>query len=165
MPELPIRPEALEKAEKAFTYEPADPDTKLFFSAGMRAAIVAFCEAEGLTVERDEHKQTGRKSERLVGPWHGKGGAMSGAELIQAERIDQVRKGWTPEHDAQHNQNELAHAAISYLMPNDGRALVWWPWEMRDYKPRPYDRVRELVKAGGLIAAEIDRLQRKAQDD
>jgi hypothetical protein len=63
MPELPIRPEALEKAEKAFTYEPADPDTKLFFSAGMRAAIVAFCEAEGLTVERDEHKQTGRKSE------------------------------------------------------------------------------------------------------
>lgn len=39
----------------------------------------------------------------------------------------------------------------------------YWPWEPGWWKPgkgNSYaDRVRELVKAGALIAAEIDRLQ------
>ncbi|MEM5768085.1 MAG: hypothetical protein AAGU23_06610 [Bacillota bacterium] len=30
-------------------------------------------------------------------------------------------------------------------------------------KPTPDDRIRELKKAGALIAAEIDRLQRKEE--
>ena len=34
-----------------------------------------------------------------------------------------------------------------------------WPWDLEWFKPSPYDRIRELVKAGALIAAEIDRLQ------
>jgi len=33
-----------------------------------------------------------------------------------------------------------------------------WPWEKSWWKPTPNDRVKELVKAGALIAAEIDRL-------
>lgn len=37
-----------------------------------------------------------------------------------------------------------------------------WPWEAEAFKPTPDDRVRELVKAGALIAAEIDRLGRAA---
>jgi hypothetical protein len=37
----------------------------------------------------------------------------------------------------------------------------WWPWAERFWKPTPDDRVRELVKAGALIAAEIDRLTAK----
>jgi hypothetical protein len=35
-----------------------------------------------------------------------------------------------------------------------------WPWAPGTFKPSPEDRVRELVKAGALIAAEIDRLRR-----
>ena len=36
-----------------------------------------------------------------------------------------------------------------------------WPWEKNWWKPSD-DKIRNLVKAGALIAAEIDRLQRKA---
>jgi hypothetical protein len=38
----------------------------------------------------------------------------------------------------------------------------WWKpmsWELQKAAPR-VSRIRELVKAGALIAAEIDRLQR-----
>jgi hypothetical protein len=35
-----------------------------------------------------------------------------------------------------------------------------WPWDWRFWKPS-VDPIRDLVKAGALIAAEIDRLQRK----
>lgn len=89
---------------------------------------------------------------------------QSGADLIAAERQRQVEEeGWTPEHDAQHGGSEagdLVLAALAYLRPH--RHLVGvpaeWPWEGRFWKPTPDDRVRELVKAGALIAAEIDRL-------
>jgi hypothetical protein len=35
-----------------------------------------------------------------------------------------------------------------------------WPFFTRPWKPTPDNRIRELEKAGALIAAEIDRLQR-----
>jgi hypothetical protein len=35
-----------------------------------------------------------------------------------------------------------------------------WPWDESWWKPG--DRIRELAKAGALIAAEIDRLNRIA---
>jgi hypothetical protein len=40
-----------------------------------------------------------------------------------------------------------------------------WPWDYRAFKPSDDesgipDRIRELTKAGALLAAEIDRLQR-----
>lgn len=38
-----------------------------------------------------------------------------------------------------------------------------WPFEPPSWKPCPDDRVRELVKAGALIAAEIDRLLAERQ--
>lgn len=43
-------------------------------------------------------------------------------------------------------------------------AARWlWPWEHRWYKPTPEDRVRELTKAGALIAAAIDDLLRSEE--
>ena len=33
-----------------------------------------------------------------------------------------------------------------------------WPWNGSYWKPTPDDRIKELTKAGALIAAEIDRL-------
>lgn len=77
----------------------------------------------------------------------------TGAELIAAERRRQVEvEGYTAEHDAQRGHpEELVRAALCYASGfSDG-----WPWRPRDYKPGR-DRVRELVKAGALIAAAID---------
>ncbi len=96
-------------------------------------------------------------------------------ELIADERKRQVEvEGWTAEHDAAHKEEELALAAASYALPQYSRdalnrkyakhhkdAPVTWPWLEVWWKPTPNDRIRELVKAGALIAAEIDRLQAK----
>lgn len=93
---------------------------------------------------------------------------VPGVDLIAAERQRQLAvEGWTAVHDAHHEPNELAMAAASYALPDYEREFVssghqvprTWPWEEAAWKPSPDDRVRELVKAGALIAAEIDRLQ------
>lgn len=112
---------------------------------------------------------------------------MSGIDLIAAERTRQVEKeGWTPEHDDEHDDESLALAAICYAAPvpifqreGDEQYFAFvdpWPdsWDM-SWDKRPTDphtgkpspptrceRVRMLVKAGALIAAEIDRIQRAA---
>jgi hypothetical protein len=95
---------------------------------------------------------------------------VTGAELITAERQRQIDvEGWTPKHDTQYWDGDLAMAAICYAWPPYRRKLLFptvptlWPWRSVDWKPSPDDRIRELVKAGALIAAEIDRLQ--AQND
>lgn len=89
-----------------------------------------------------------------------------GATLIAAERQRQVTsEGWTPEHDDQHESGELAQAARCYLDAPEvwsPHLPVGWPWEPGAWKPTPADRVCELIKAGALVAAEIDRLQRLA---
>jgi hypothetical protein len=65
MTELPIRPEALNAAlTAALDFAPENDEGP----GAMRAAIVAFCEAEGLRVETKD-PVCGDKSERLVGPW------------------------------------------------------------------------------------------------
>ena len=97
----------------------------------------------------------------------------SGAELIAQERQRQISKeGWTPEHDDTHRRGELAYAAQGYALlgaaqsgahlecdPIEMEQPPFWPWEIMSWKPSK-DKIRNLVKAGGLIAAEIDRLQR-----
>lgn len=91
--------------------------------------------------------------------------ARDGAELIAAERRRQIdEEGWTPEHDAEHVANELVVAAMAYadaaLMPGIPvqDPSDYWPWHLDWWKPSA-DPVRNLVKAGALIAAEIDRLR------
>lgn len=100
-------------------------------------------------------------------------GGEDGVSLIAAERRRQIdAEGWTPEHDDQHEDGEMARAAACYALPDERRQYglggyfdpmpKLWPWDRQWWKPRNSDRVRELVKAGALIAAEIDRLQRLA---
>lgn len=88
-----------------------------------------------------------------------------GIELIAAERQRQIEKeGWTAGHDKQHENGELALAAICYAFGDSVRnsGVInfkrLWPWGAEWWKPTPDNRIRELVKAGALIAAEIDRL-------
>lgn len=96
----------------------------------------------------------------------------SGADLIAEERKRQVRQeGWTPEHDDEHDAAELTMAAYAYLYWAVGQVngICWpedrdrvpnsWPWGDESWKPSD-DPIRNLVKAGALLAAEIDRLQR-----
>jgi hypothetical protein len=88
-----------------------------------------------------------------------------GINAIAEERRRQVEKeGWTPEHDDEHERCELWRAARSYLVfayaGERDDIPVGWPWDEDDWKPSE-DPIRNLVKAGALIAAELDRLFRK----
>ena len=95
----------------------------------------------------------------------------TGVEWIAEERQRQIEvEGWTKEHDAEHTNDSLAFAAVCYAIPSESRHYSYcplrkervpdfWPWDKKWWKPCPENRIRELVKAGALIAAEIDRLQ------
>lgn len=75
-------------------------------------------------------------------------------------------EGWTPEHDDEHDGYEMTWAAVCYIAaakaPHGQESVPpAWPWHGDWWKPSE-DPIRNLVKAGALIAAEIDRLQRAA---
>lgn len=94
----------------------------------------------------------------------------TGAELITEERARQRHSlGFGLRHDDGHTDGSLVEAAIAYafagqlqgvgkFLPGDASPRNW-PWEEVAWKPSR-SRVRNLVKAGALIAAEIDRLLR-----
>ncbi|WP_338138210.1 hypothetical protein [Pantoea septica] len=79
---------------------------------------------------------------------------------VIAERQRQVStEGWTPEYDDQYVHRELAKAAGCYAMLNDRYpSPEEWPWAEEWWKPTTARR--DLVKAGALILAEIERLDR-----
>lgn len=92
------------------------------------------------------------------------------AASVLAERQRQISvEGWTPEHDDTHNSCELPAAAACYalcateqhteeLQINGVRV---WPWSRAWWKPKTYRD--NLVKAGALILAEIERIDRAAE--
>lgn len=99
-------------------------------------------------------------------------GSNSARDVI-AERLRQVTgEGWTPEHDDQHSNGELARAAACYAVMavreefiTDGEYAAQqkklpfnWPWDPAWWKP--VSPRRDLVRAGALILAEIDRIDR-----
>jgi hypothetical protein len=85
---------------------------------------------------------------------------------IRWERLRQrADEDFSDYRDDQYVHGELASAAACYAAPPRfreafTRLLAVWPWSPSKWKPTPHDRVRELVKAGALIVAEIERLQR-----
>ena len=101
----------------------------------------------------------------------------SGASLITKERERQIsEEGWTAEHDdTKVGSGHLALTGACYalyvtgILTDEGAkwraqylkmAKEFWPWADTTWKPVPEDPIRTLVKAGALIAAEIDRMQR-----
>lgn len=107
---------------------------------------------------------------------------VTGSDLIALERERQVEEeGITAEHDsAEHFDGSLAQAARCYAQaavatyfpdrvtfngyrPGEGTPYDW-PWLSDDWKPSG-DAVRDLVRAGALIAAEIDRLNSRESTD
>ncbi|HBO2097496.1 TPA: hypothetical protein L4G69_000054 [Pseudomonas aeruginosa] len=85
---------------------------------------------------------------------------------VQSERRRQINvEGWTPEHDDKYETGALASAAGCYAMFSlaypAGDPSHFWPWDKSWWKPSPDGR-RNMVKAGALILAEIERLDRAA---
>lgn len=86
-------------------------------------------------------------------------------DVIAERQRQQSVEGWMPEHDDEHCNGELAMAAVCYINEtgtvNRNGGKPWgWPWDASWWKPKT--RRRNLVKAGALILAEIERLDRDA---
>jgi len=155
----PLSPEMIERAAEAMRawaedYGFGTQGEKLFFAGGYiythylaRAALEA---ALPEAVEADSQA----------------------ARDVVAERRRQIsEEGWTAEHDEQHANGEMARAAACYAAhsswTSDGRragvAMPYgWPWGREWWKPK--DRRRDLVRAGALIIAEIERLDRNRKE-
>ena len=90
----------------------------------------------------------------------------TGAELIAEERLEQIEKhGFNVENDRDYSHGELLEAAMFTIDPT----LDCWPdgWTIHFkrkilYKPNVVSR---LKIAGAFIAAEIDRLQLKEENE
>lgn len=101
----------------------------------------------------------------------------TGTELIAEERARQINsENWTASHDDGHKRMEMSQAAVAYasaavLLVLDASSVadistsrpMDWPWARKWWKPSN-EPIRNLVKAGALIAAEIDRLQRASNE-
>jgi hypothetical protein len=111
-------------------------------------------------------------------------GLTKAASDVLAERQRQIaREGWTPEHDDEHGNGELAFAAACYAHQASARGWVLrdledgadrysrdeppdnWPdsWDTSWWKPK--NPRRDLVRAAALLLAEIERLDRAAGKD
>lgn len=97
---------------------------------------------------------------------------IDAVERIKTERERQVwSEGWTPAHDDEHTNGELAKAAVCYIehattVPYRDNYQAYkntppppsWPWESNWWKPKQPQH--DLIKAAALIAAEVDRTER-----
>lgn len=85
-------------------------------------------------------------------------------DVLAERRRQREHEVWTLEHDDAHEGGELAEAAMCYADPAAHAQLgipSQWPWVAEWWKPR--DRRRNLVRAGALILAEIERIDRAEQ--
>lgn len=125
--------------------------------------------------------EDGPDIERLLGEGYRSADDMTKAahDVIDERLRHRDVEGWTPEHDDAHDKGEMAMAAASYAIvaalsdsrranvsgnysiENDGTLRYLWPWARAWWKPT--DRRRDLVKAGALILAEIERIDRAAK--
>ena len=97
-------------------------------------------------------------------------------QIVQERQRHEWDEGWTDEHDDQHMKGEMALAAACYARhaakvpfkpdidayrgtppPDD------WPWDAKWWKPK--NPLRDLVRAGALIAADYDRIERRIAND
>lgn len=100
----------------------------------------------------------------------------SALDDIATERQRQIAmEGWSHDHDDRHAKGELGKAAAVYAwwgtLSDRTRETVpfyqavvfrrLWPWDLEWWKPK--NRRRDLVRAGALIVAEIERLDRAEQ--
>lgn len=98
----------------------------------------------------------------------------TGAELIARERQRQIdEEGWTAAEDDSNLKGQLAIAAACYALngtaavvhnPNADIGAEGWPWDAEYDKRDTHSDLKQLVCAGALIAAEIDKELRARED-
>ena len=85
---------------------------------------------------------------------------MTGSDMIAIERKRQVEvEGYNARHDNNEQDGTLEKAAMAYLYSSVGNrkeGMKVWPGCLPFFKPKTQGR--DLVRAGALIAAAIDRL-------
>lgn len=85
---------------------------------------------------------------------------LTGVELIAKERERQIKLGYDSQHDREHQPMDLVCAADAYICSAEGFAAPQgystWPWDYHDFKPKTMRE--DLIRAGALIAAALDRL-------
>jgi hypothetical protein len=91
---------------------------------------------------------------------------------IEVERWRQIEaEGWDMTFDDKHTHGEMAQAAACYayfagctngLRRNGARDMInrLWPLSWPEARWKPKNRRRDLIRAGALIVAEIERLDR-----
>lgn len=83
-------------------------------------------------------------------------------DLLYERRRQIYEEGWSIKHDDSETQGELAAAAATYALKSIGMTEFeseTWPWDHEYLKPGEPRRM--LIKAGALILAELDRLDRQ----
>ena len=116
-----------------------------------------------------------REAEQRIAELDSRPVTVAAADVL-AERQRQISaEGWTPSHDDTHKNNEMAFAAACYAFHS--AAASWeledcgteydshpapknWPWEPEWWKPK--SARADLVRAGALILAELERIDRAA---
>lgn len=95
--------------------------------------------------------------------------------IIHERDRQKTEEKWSPEHDDGHVDGSLWQAAFFYASLATTKNAAWaysnfkrWPWSPECFKPwkkgsTEIDRERCLVKAGALIIAEQERLERALQ--
>jgi hypothetical protein len=84
--------------------------------------------------------------------------------LIVEERIRQtLAEGYTPAHDDEHTEGQLALLAAAYALTSRGEGYEWIKKQVGallrayDFDLKPADPIRDLTRAGALILAELER--------
>lgn len=112
---------------------------------------VAYCETPATDAILAEVRAQGVKS------------LSNAVQSVIAERQrHQSVEGWTPEHDDQYSKSQLLWASSCYVLNAIhpfNRIPFDWPWTPEWWKPT--NPRRDLVKAGALILAEIERIDRQ----
>ncbi|HCA5739251.1 TPA: ead/Ea22-like family protein [Citrobacter freundii] len=84
-------------------------------------------------------------------------------DVISERQRQRSVEGWTTEHDDAYQNNELADAAACYAIHANNQGFstpAHWPWDPEWWKQS--GARRDIVKAGALILAEIERIDRAA---
>ena len=83
------------------------------------------------------------------------------AYLIGRERTrQQTQEGYTPAHDDEHTDGQLALLAAAYALSGSGdlsNAYLVAHQIRDDFLFKPKDPIRDLTRAGALILAELER--------
>ena len=96
---------------------------------------------------------------------------LQAAEMIHAERYrQQTQEGYSIEHDDEHTEGQLAVLAAGYVLSSRGKNYTWLVGQVASvikaggWSFKPADPIRDLVFAGALILAELERRLRAEEE-